>query len=143
MPQQGMHRRAWEERMSDISEPDPGTLYIELCGAVNDLAKSAQVAVARMKLRAKCAAVIADAEKVGNAAETLRTVTKDPTAQGDASLVPAALSPDPVDAIYVACTWLTTQTHSVEAKKEAECREESAIALRILELQERLAGSEK
>lgn len=129
--------------MSDVSEPDPETLYIELCGAVNDLAKSAQVAVARMKLRAECAAVIADAEKVGNAAETLRGAAKDPTAQGDASLVPAALSPDPVDDIYVACTWLTNQAHSVELKKEVASRAESAIAMRILELQERLAGSEK
>lgn len=129
--------------MGHVSDPDPGTLYIELCGAVNDLAKSAQIAVARMKLRAECAAVIADAEKVEDAAETLSAVAKETATQGDTSLVPATLSPDPVDGIYLACTWLTNQAHSVESKKEAEGREESAIAMRILELQERLAGSDK
>ncbi len=129
--------------MGNVSDSDPETLHIELCGAINDLAKSVEVAVSRLKLRAECAVVIADAGKVESAAETLRAVAKDPTTQGDVSLVPAALSPDPVDAIYLACTWLTNQTHSVESKKEAESREESVIAMRILELQERLAGPEK
>jgi len=129
--------------MGDVSDSDPETLHIELCGAINDLAKSVEVAVTRLKLRAECAVVIADAGKVESAAETLRAVAKDPTTQGDVSLVPAALSPDPVDAIYLACTWLTNQTHSGASKKEAESREESVIAMRILELQERLAGPEK
>ena len=129
--------------MGDVSDLDPGVLHIELCGAIKDLAKSVEIAVARMKLRAECAVVIADTEKVESAAETLRSLAKDPPTQGTASLVPTALSPDPVDAIYLACTWLTNQAHAVEAKKEAERREESAIAMRILELQERLAGSEK
>jgi hypothetical protein len=129
--------------MGDVPEADPEVLHIELCGAINDLAKSVQIAVARMKLRAECTAVIADADKVENAAQALRAVTTDPSPQRDVSLVPAALLPDPVDAIYLACTWLTNQTHSVAAKKEAESRGESAIAMRILELQERLAGSEK
>jgi CRISPR/Cas system CMR subunit Cmr4 (Cas7 group RAMP superfamily) len=129
--------------MGDISEADPKVLHIELCGAIKDLAKSVEIAVARMKLRAECAVVIADTEKVEDAAETLRAVAIEPATPGDTSLVPAALSSDPVDAIYAACTWLTSQAQLVQSKKEAESREESAIAMRILELQERLAGSEK
>ena len=103
--------------MGDVSDLDPEVLHIELCGAINDLAKSVHVAVARMKLRAECTAVIADTEKVENAAETLRSVAKDPTTQVETSLVPAALSPDPVNAIYLACTWLTNQAHAVASKK--------------------------
>src|SRR5260221_3146261 len=119
--------------MGDVSDSDPETLHIELCGAINDLAKSVEVAVSRLKLRAECAVVIADAGNVESAAETLRAVAKDPTTQGAVSLVPAALSPDPVDAIYLACTWLTNQTHSVESKKEAESPAQSVIAMRILQ----------
>jgi hypothetical protein len=129
--------------MGDVSDLDPGVLHIELCGAIKDLAKSVEIAVARMKLRAECAAVIADAEKVENAAGALRAVAKEPGTQANTSLVPATLSPDPVDAIYLACTWLTKHAHLVESQKDADSREESAIAMRILELQERLASSEK
>ena len=47
-------------------------LYAELCSAIADLAKSVDIAVTQMKLRAQCTATIANATKVEHAAELLR-----------------------------------------------------------------------
>ena len=51
-----------DENISDV-------LHIELCSAINDLAKSVEVAVTRIKLRAECNAAITDAEKAEKAAK--------------------------------------------------------------------------
>jgi len=50
------------------------TLHTELCAAIADLAKSVEIAAARMALRAKITATIADAANAECAAETLRAV---------------------------------------------------------------------
>lgn len=49
-------------------------LHTELCAAIAELAKSVEIAAARMALRAKITATIADAGKAECAAETLRAV---------------------------------------------------------------------
>ena len=52
-------------------------LHLELCTAIADLAKSVDVAVARIALCSKCTAAIDDAAKVERAAEALRAAALD------------------------------------------------------------------
>lgn len=136
-----------DENISDV-------LHIELCSAINDLAKSVEVAVTRIKLRAECNAAITDAEKAEKAAATLRFITasSDETPeQCEVALVPelkfhkaaqessyiANVSDlDAIDTIRAACTWL--RENQSKTGSNAECNGDSAIALRIVELQDRL-----
>jgi hypothetical protein len=122
----------------------------ELCAAIADLAKSVDVAVTRMALRAKCTAAIADAAKVERAAEALRAAAleAEPDEPQEITLVPAIQTVEKTsqasasdhqpsctaaDELYVACSWLaTTQSETY--------RPESMIAMRIVELQDRLGG---
>jgi len=75
-----------------ISNPDISeALHIELRSAINDLAKSVQVAATRIKLRAQCSATIKDAAKVEKIAKTLRagaTSAGKPIERPEASLAP-------------------------------------------------------
>ena len=68
-------------------------LHAELCSAIADLAKSVDIAVTQMKLRAQCTATIANATKVEHAAELLRaTATQSPAKKTErVSIVPPVL----------------------------------------------------
>ena len=136
-------------------------LHAELCSAIADLAKSVDIAVTQMKLRAQCAAAIANATKVEHAAELLRAAAKQSSAKktGRVSIVPPVLDAQKsrrektarptklrsrdvapnkaVEDLPAACKRLTTaQPHHKEKDQPAE----SAIALRILELHDRFGG---
>jgi len=133
-------------------------LHGELCSAIADLAKSVDVAVTRIALRAKCTAAIADAVKVEQAAEALIAVAREAeAAEHDITLVPAvhtlekprreserpveqAVPCTAADELYDACSWLATQQGPRPAVEGQDSRQESIIAMRILELQERLGG---
>jgi hypothetical protein len=135
--------------MGKISDPDiPEVLHIELRSAVDDLAKSVKVATTHIKLRAKCSAAIEDAAKAEKIAAIFRTAAASSNAttdQPEVSLAPEAQSNcigelialDAMDAIYSACTWLS-DAQSLPRKPNASRREESKIAKRIVEVQERL-----
>ena len=136
-------------------------LHAELCSAIADLAKSVDIAVAQMKLRAQCAAAIANASKVEHAAELLRvTAMQSPAKKAErASIVPPVLDAQKlrreknarqtklrsrdvppnkaVEDLHVACKRLTTAQPYHKVKKRPG---ESAIALRILELHDRFGG---
>jgi hypothetical protein len=68
----------------------PNALHSELCAAISDLAKSVDVAVKRITLRAKTNATIAAAKEAELLAETLRTMATQSCepAQVQPSLVP-------------------------------------------------------
>ena len=69
------------------------TLHADLCTAIADLAKSVDIAVTRMTLRAQCTAAIANAAKVEHAAELLRaTATRSSAKKTErAGIVPPVL----------------------------------------------------
>ena len=136
----------------------PDALHLELCASIADLAKSVDVAVTRIALRSKCTAAIADAAKVERAAEALRAaaleaekaepheVTLVPAVKGLEKawqpVGPAANQPacTAVDELYAACSWLATAQASRSALEGQGYHQESKIAMRVLELQERLGG---
>ena len=137
------------------------TLHAELCTAIADLAKSVDIAVTQMKLRAQCTAAIANATKVEHAAELLRAAAKQSSAKktGRVSIVPPVLDAQKsrreknarqaklssrhvppnkaVEDLHIACKRLTTaELHHKKKDQPAE----SAIAMRILELHDRFGG---
>lgn len=129
---------------------------------ITDLARSIEIIVKQLGLRAKFAAVIADVEKVEHAAERLRTTAMQSADIAETiPLVPAipirshsrqavlsyandydrctTLSNQVVEELYTACNWLMTNQKS--RSKQADGRnQESAIASRIAELHDRLGG---
>ena len=136
-------------------------LHAELCNAIADLAKSVDIAVTQMKLRAQCTAAIANAAKVEHAAELLRATATQPSAKKTerVSIVPPVrdaqksrreknarqaklrsrdVPPNKaVEDLHAACKQLTTaQRHHKKKDQPAE----SAIAMRILELHDRFGG---
>ena len=136
-------------------------LHAELCNAIADLAKSVDIAVTQMKLRAQCTAAIANAAKVEHAAELLRATATQSSAKktGRVSIVPPVLDAQKsrreknarpttlrsrdvpankaVENLQAACKRLTTaQPHHKKKDQPAE----SAIAMRILELHDRFGG---
>jgi hypothetical protein len=136
-----------------ISKPDiPEALYIELRSVVHDLATSATAAAARMKLRAECSAIIKDAEKTESIAKTLRAAASAAGKTVDeprASLAPDAQSitddsreRDAIETIYDACTWLR-DSQTLRPKLKVSVQEENAIAMRIVELQDRIRDKTK
>ena len=137
------------------------TLHAELCTAIADLAKSVDIAVTQMKLRAQCTAAIANARKVEHAAELLRaTATQSSAKKAErVSVVPPVLDAQKsrreknarqaklssrhvppnkaVEDLHIACKRLTTaELHHKKKDQPAE----SAIAMRILELHDRFGG---
>jgi hypothetical protein len=131
----------------------PEVLYIELRSAVEDLEKSVRVAATHIKLRAECSAAIEDAAKAEKIAAIFRAAAISSNAtidQADVSLAPQTqnncigdlINLDAIDAIYSACTWLT-DAQSLPRKPKASRREESKIAKRIVEAQERLRDQGK
>jgi hypothetical protein len=152
-------------RMGEMSKTKTAAdaLHSELCSAIADLAKSVDIAVTQMKLRAQCTATIANATKVEHAAELLRATATQSLAEKteQAIVVPPALAfpkscrekngrqavfssrdVPPSKAVgdlhlQAACKRLTTaEPHH---KKEDQ-PPESAIAMRILELHDRFGG---
>jgi len=136
-------------------------LHAELCSAIADLAKSVDIAVTQMKLRAQCTAAITNATKVEHAAELLRATATQSSAKktGRVSTVPPALDSQKsrreknarqtklrsrdvppnkaVEDLHAACKRLTTaELHHKKKDQPAE----SAIAMRILELHDRFGG---
>ena len=100
-------------------------LHVELRSTIEDLAKSVDVAVTCIALRAKCSAAIADATEAERAAEELRFAAENSfenAEQLEVSLVPKAKSATsrqekstdspnplaPMDELYAACNWLAT-----------------------------------
>ena len=133
----------------DLSE----VLHIELRSAVEDLEKSVRVAATHIKLRAKCSAAIEDAAKTEKIAAIFRAAAVSSNAtidQPDVSLAPQAqnncirdlIDFEAMDAIYSACTWLS-DAQSLPRKPKDSRREESEIAKRIVEVQERLRDQGK
>ena len=143
------------------TKPAADALYAELCSAIADLAKSVDIAVTQMKLRAQCTATIANATKVEHAAELLRATATQSAAEKTerAIIVPPVLAfpkscrekngrqavlssrdvppSKAVEDLHAACKRLTTaEPHH---KKEDQ-PPESAIAMRILELHDRFGG---
>ena len=136
-------------------------LHAELCNAIADLAKSVDIAVTQMKLRAQCTAAIANATKVEHAAELLRaTATQSSAKKAErVSVVPPVLDAQKsrreknarqaklssrhvppnkaVEDLHAACKRLTTTPLYHKVKKRPG---ESAIALGILELHDRFGG---
>ena len=143
------------------AKTEPDALHAELCGAIADLAKSVDIAVTQMKLRAQCTAAIANAAKVEHAAELLRATATQSSAKktGRVSTVPPVLDAQKsrqekdarqtkvgsrdippyktVEDLHAACKRLTTAQPYHKVKKRPG---ESAIALRILELHDRFGG---
>jgi len=135
-------------------------LHSELCSAIADLAKSVDIAVTQMKLRAQCTAAIANATKVEHAAELLRATATQSSAKKThrVSIVSPVLDSQKsrgeknarqtklrsrdvppskaVEDLHAACKRLTT-AQPYQVKKRSG---ESAIALRILELHDRFGG---
>jgi hypothetical protein len=140
--------------MGKIQDPDiPEVLHIELRSAVDDLAKSVKVAATHIKLRAECSAAIENAAKAEKIATIFRAAALSSNAKTDqpeVSLAPEVQSNciedlialDAMDAIYSACTWLS-DAQSLPRKPKASRREESKIAKRIVEVQERLRDQGK
>lgn len=143
--------------MGRPNEATGDDLHGELCAAIADLAKSVDIAVTRMALRAKCSAAIADASKAERAAELLRAVVmSSPKVEGqeEVTLVPllattsrerssetnGVLEHDAAHELYSACQWLTAAQVPRTVSPNQGYRGESKIAMRILELQDRLAG---
>jgi len=136
-------------------------LHAELCNAIADLAKSVDIAVTQMKLRAQCTAAIANAAKVEHAAELLRATATQPSAKKTerVSIVPPVrdaqksrreknarqaklrsrdVPPNKaVGDLHAACKRPTT-TQPQDKKRDQPA--ESAIAMRILELHDRFGG---
>src|SRR4029079_4710946 len=128
-------------------------LHAELCSAIADLAKSVDIAVTQMKLRAQCTAAIANAKKVERAAEVLRATATQSSAKKPerVSIVPPVLDAQKsrreknarqtklrsrdvapskaVEDLHAACKRTTAQPHHKTKDQSAE----SAIAMRILE----------
>jgi hypothetical protein len=129
---------------------------------IADLARSIEIGLKQLGLRAKFTAVIADAEKAEHAAERLRaTAIRSADIAEAVPLVPAipirsnsrqdllsyandydrrdTLANQMVEDLYAACNWLTTTQNSRSKQVDGRNRE-SAIAARIAELHERLGG---
>lgn len=150
--------------LANVSAPE--ALHAELCAAIADLAKSVDIAVSQIALRAKFTVVIADAAKAERAAEALRAAAFESSEPAWAepaeasedrevvSLVPVLTTtgrifrdfpPDvappikAVDELYDACNWLTTAQSPLVPEQQAPPRE-SAIAARIVELHDRFGG---
>jgi hypothetical protein len=140
-------------------------LYAEFLAAISDLTKSMAIAVARMELRAKFNAAIANAEKAERAAgefyfatacstemaeqgQISRVAQTATTGQQDSSSRDAHTNKtDALDELHVACGWVDAACTWLEtalvphAEPEGEIHSaESLIAMRIVELQHRLGG---
>jgi hypothetical protein len=151
--------------MGKIQNPTvPDALYAELLATISDLTESMAIAVARMELRAKINAAIADAEKAERAAEALyfatarstemaeqeqmnRVAQAATTGQQDSSSREHTNKIDELDGLCAACRWVDAACSWLEtalvpcAEPEDEIHPaESLIAMRIVELQDRLGG---
>lgn len=132
-------------------------LHADLCTAIADLAKSVEVTVHRMALRANCTAAIADASKAELAAELLRTTAahspkhkklEDPTlvpflptaSRHEHATRDEMYRSDAADELCTACNWLAAVQYPRIAPREDGYRDESKIAMRVLELQVRDGG---
>ncbi len=126
-----------------VNAATPTALHAELCTAINDLAKSVDVAVMRMRLRAKCTVAIADTVKVTRAAEALRAAAIGGAKRDEVSLAPEAPSVEgpPGESYLDAVNELSTTCNRQSATQiQRTQRNESKIALRVLELHDRLGG---
>jgi hypothetical protein len=130
-----------------VNAATPTALHAELCTAIDDLAKSVDVAVMRMRLRAKCTVAIADTVKVTRAAEALRAAAIAGAKREEVSLAPEApavegsLDRAPGEAYLDAVNELSTTCNRQSATKiQRAQRNESKIAQRVLELHDRLGG---
>jgi hypothetical protein len=129
---------------------------------IADFARSIEISVKQLGLRAKFTAAIADAEKAERAAERLRaTAIQSADIAETVPLVPTipirskscrdvlsyandcdrrdTLPNQLVEELYVACNWLMTTQNSRSKQVDGHDRE-SAIAARIAELHDRLGG---
>jgi len=129
---------------------------------IADLARSIEIGLKQLGLRAKFTAAIADAEKAERAAERLRaTAMRSAELAETVPLVPAipirsntrpdvfsyaedfdgrnTLQNKIVEDLYVACNWLTS-TQNSRCKQADGRNRESAIAARIAELHDRFGG---
>jgi hypothetical protein len=128
-------------------DPVTDAIHHELCAAIAELAKSVDIAVKRMAIRAKFTAAMTDAQKTERAAAALRAVAL----QNTGIVLGAASAPqkpdsakgtDVVEELNSACHWLMEATMPVSARrtKKPDGLNESAFALRLLELHDRTGG---
>lgn len=136
-------------------------LHAELCAAITDLANSVEVAVTRMALRIECTTTIADAGTTERLAELLRTTaTVDSSENEDIEkvlLVPLLQTTSPelgernadaancavVGELNDSCRWFAATQFPRVAPRQEAYRDESKVAMRILELQDRLSRMKK
>lgn len=134
-------------------------LHAELAAAIADLAKSVDVAARRIMLRAKLETAIAGAAETERAADALRAAALNATTveSNKTSLAPEAATAevsqdcalhhqqttDSASELYEACNWLIIEQSPRLALENENQLNESAIAMRILELHDRLDGSKK
>jgi hypothetical protein len=126
------------------------TIHQELCTAIAELAKSVDLAVKRMAIRAKFSAAIADAEKAEMAAEALLAAALQehltPAGKPVVDLQPATVPQIPdnnqvVEKLDAACRWLSeVTTVAASPKSDRETGNESAFALSLLQLHDRTGG---
>jgi hypothetical protein len=142
--------------MTSGSVPDiTGAVHTKLCLAISDLAQSANVAVNQIRFRARRSMVIGNAEQVELVAELLHCAALDDlnkeseqqptlvpnvlnsTEWSQRSTVPSRVQPfQAIDDLQAACDWLIAeQNPNVEIRSE-----NSAIAMRILDLYDRMGG---
>jgi len=129
------------------NDPVTDAIHHELCAAIADLAKSVDVAVRRMAIRAKFTAAMTDAQKTERAAAALRAAALKNT-EFVLGEVAAPLKPDGADSADVveelnsACRWLmdAAAPHSTRKAKKPESRDESTFALSLLDLHDRTGG---
>ncbi len=143
-----------------LNEVALDVLHVELCAAINDLARSVDVAITRIVLGTECAATTADTDKTECVAEVIRVSASarspEPDDHKDTEIVltlplltPSLKQDDwkedaaeceVVDELNDACRWLAAAQVPRIAPQQEGYRDESKIAMRILELQTRFGG---
>ena len=132
-------------------DPVTDTIHLELCTAIAELAKSVDIAVKRMAIRAKLAAAIADAKKTERAAEAfLAAALQEHSAPSEKHALDAKPVTPPqiperdnnevIEKLDAACRWLSEATTVAAPPKLDKKASESTFALSLLELHDRTGG---
>jgi hypothetical protein len=131
------------------TDPVTDTIHQELCAAIAELAKSVDLAVKRMAIRAKFAAAIADAKKTERVAgELLAAALQElgptekpvPAKQATTPQIPERDNIVVIDKLDAACRWLSEVTAGATPQKLERKKNESAFALSLLKLHDRTGG---
>lgn len=126
-------------------------IHQELCTAIAELAESVDLAVKRMAIRARFTAAIADAKKTervagellaaalqGHIAPTEKTVTAPRAATRPQ--IPERDNIVVIEKLDAACRWLSEVTAAAAPPPKPDKKNESAFAVKLLELHDRTGG---